>query len=102
MDSKVRSLTDYRPKATSQNQQPALGISPPAGAQKPRLLDQVRLAIRARHYSPRTEETYVGWIKRFIFYHNKRHPFPLQPGKRISRQRINAKPGIECHLVPLP
>jgi integrase len=34
----------------------------------------VRLAIRTRHYSPRTEETYVGWIKRFIFFHNKRHP----------------------------
>ncbi|MBI2175019.1 MAG: phage integrase N-terminal SAM-like domain-containing protein [Candidatus Omnitrophica bacterium] len=41
---------------------------------KPRLLDQVRQAIRPRHYSPRTEETYVGWIKRFIFFHNKRHP----------------------------
>ena len=27
-----------------------------------------------RHYSPRTEETYVHWIKRFIFFHNKRHP----------------------------
>ena len=43
-------------------------------SQKPKLLDQVRRAIRARHYSPRTEETYVHWIKRFIFFHNKRHP----------------------------
>ena len=43
-------------------------------AQKPKLLDQVRQAIRARHYSPRTEETYVRWIKRLIFFHNKRHP----------------------------
>ncbi len=34
----------------------------------------MRQAIRTRHYSPRTEETYVGWIKRFIFFHNKRHP----------------------------
>ena len=41
---------------------------------KPRLLDQVRAAIRTRHYSRRTEETYLGWIKRFIFFHNKRHP----------------------------
>src|SRR3989338_8641989 len=49
-------------------------ISSPSSAPKPRLLDQVRQAIRTRHYSPRTEETYVGWIKRFIFYHNKRHP----------------------------
>jgi len=74
MDSKVRSLTDYRPNVTGRNEQPAVGIPSPSGAQKPKLLDQVRSAIRARHYSPRTEETYVGWIKRFIFYHNKRHP----------------------------
>ena len=40
----------------------------------PRLLDRVRTAIRTRHYSLRTEEAYVGWIKRFIFFHNKRHP----------------------------
>ena len=43
-------------------------------APKPRLLDQVRQAIRTRHYSYRTEKAYVHWIKRFIFYHNKRHP----------------------------
>jgi hypothetical protein len=34
----------------------------------------VRLAIRARHYSRKTEDAYVAWIKRFIFYHGKRHP----------------------------
>jgi integron integrase len=45
-----------------------------AGAPKPRLLDQVREAIRARHYSRRTEKAYVHWIKRFIFFHGKRHP----------------------------
>jgi len=42
--------------------------------QPPRLLDCVRLAIRAHHYSPRTEEAYIAWIKRFIFFHDKRHP----------------------------
>ena len=41
---------------------------------KPKLLDQVRTAIRIRHYSLRTEDTYVQWIKRFIFFHGKRHP----------------------------
>ena len=46
----------------------------PAGAPKPRLLDRVREAIRARHYSRRTEKAYVHWIKRFIFFHGKRHP----------------------------
>ena len=40
----------------------------------PRLLDRVRQAIRARHYSPHTEKAYVGWIKRYIFFHGKRHP----------------------------
>jgi site-specific recombinase XerD len=43
-------------------------------APKPKLLDQVRAAIRLRHYSLRTEEAYVQWIKRFIFFHGKRHP----------------------------
>ncbi|MBI2314290.1 MAG: integron integrase [Betaproteobacteria bacterium] len=46
----------------------------PLGNGRPRLLDQVRTAIRALHYSLRTEQTYVHWIKRFIFFHNKRHP----------------------------
>jgi len=45
-----------------------------SGVRRPKLLDQVREAIRARHYSFRTEEAYVGWIKRFILFHGKRHP----------------------------
>ena len=40
----------------------------------PRLLDQLRQVLRVRHYSPRTEECYVNWVKRFIYYHHKRHP----------------------------
>ena len=45
-------------------------------AQNPpkKLLDQVRDAIRLKHYSYRTEETYVQWIRRYILFHNKRHP----------------------------
>ncbi len=39
-----------------------------------RLLDQIRAAIRVRHYSFRTEETYVHWVRRFILFHRKRHP----------------------------
>jgi integron integrase len=49
---------------------------PPAG--QPRLLDRVRNAIRARHYSLRTEETYVAWIRRFILFHGKRHPTEMR------------------------
>lgn len=41
---------------------------------KPRLLDQVRDKLRLKHYSYRTEQSYIAWIKRFIFFHNKRHP----------------------------
>lgn len=46
----------------------------PDGPKQPRLLDRVRDAIRARHYSRRTEKAYVGWIRRFIFFHNVKHP----------------------------
>jgi len=41
---------------------------------KPKLLDRVRDAIRFKHYSLRTEQVYVDWIKRFILFHGKRHP----------------------------
>ena len=42
--------------------------------QPPKLLDRLRASIRTRHYSPRTEETYVQWVRRFILFHGKRHP----------------------------
>lgn len=40
----------------------------------PRLLDQLREALRVRHYSLRTEQAYVHWVKRYILFHGKRHP----------------------------
>jgi hypothetical protein len=40
----------------------------------PRLLDQVRELIRIRHYSIRTEQAYLQWIRRYILFHRKRHP----------------------------
>jgi integron integrase len=43
----------------------------------PKLLDQVRLAIRTRHYSWRTERAYVAWVRRFIVFHGKRHPLTM-------------------------
>ncbi len=55
-------------------------LSPPAAEPQPRrLLDQVRDKLRKLHYSPRTEEAYIGWIKRFIWFHNKRHPRDMGP-----------------------
>jgi len=56
--------------------------APPKGP--PRLLDRVRFAMRARHYSLRTEEAYVGWIRRYILFHNKRHP------SEMAEPEINA------------
>lgn len=41
---------------------------------KPKLLDQLRDRIRLKHYSRRTEDVYLDWAKRYILYHNKRHP----------------------------
>jgi integron integrase len=49
-------------------------IVPSSEVPPPKLLDRVRAAIRARHYSLRTEEAYVGWVRRFILFHHKRHP----------------------------
>src|SRR6266516_2870286 len=48
---------------------------------KRKLLDQVRDTIRARHCSRRTEECYVGWIRRFIILHSKRHPMEMGEGE---------------------
>jgi len=45
----------------------------------PRLLDRVRDKIRVKHYSIRTEQAYVDWIKRFIRFHGKQHPVELGP-----------------------
>jgi integron integrase len=43
----------------------------------PRLLDQMRERIRVKHYSIRTEETYLHWVKRYILFHKKRHPVDM-------------------------
>ncbi len=72
--SNASSLIDHRLNLVSQSGPPAAAISSPAAAPKPRLLDRVRQAMRARHLNPRTEDAYIGWIKRFIFFHGKRHP----------------------------
>jgi integron integrase len=54
-------------------------ISPAVAGEpkQPRLLDRVRIALRTKHYSLRTEEAYVGWIRRFILSNGKRHPLEM-------------------------
>lgn len=49
----------------------------PPDAPKPRLLEQVRNCCRVRHMALKTEYTYVGWIRRFILFHGKRHPLEM-------------------------
>ena len=51
---------------------PSLPAAAPSN--KPKLLDQVRDVIRRKHFSIRTEQSYVDWVRRFILFHNKRHP----------------------------
>jgi integron integrase len=54
------------------------------GQQGPRLLDQVRETLRKKHYSYRTEKTYIYWMRHFILFHGKRHPAEMGPAE-ISR-----------------
>ncbi len=55
--------------------------------QKPKLLDQVRTNLRVKHYSQKTEEAYISWIKQFIFFNNKTHPEKL--GKAEIQKFLN-------------
>lgn len=52
-------------------------VSGASGGSGVRLLDRVRAALRVKHFSPRTEQAYVGWIRRFVHFHGKRHPSEL-------------------------
>lgn len=51
--------------------------SQPSAAFRPRILDQLRTALRTRHYSKSTELAYMSWTKRFILFHKMRHPNQL-------------------------
>ena len=57
--------------------EPASSPANPASSRAPRLLEKVRECIRARHYSLRTEDAYVDWIRRYVRYHGRRHPREL-------------------------
>jgi integron integrase len=61
---RTRTTTDGAPRDRESHARPSGG----------RLLDRVRRAIRLRHYSPRTERAYVGWIVRYVRFHGLRHP----------------------------
>ena len=52
-------------------------------ANPPKLLDQVREKVRVKHYAICTEQTYVDWIRRFILFHDKRHPKDFGAPQRV-------------------
>jgi integron integrase len=84
----------------------------------PKLLDQLRSAIRVRHYSHRTEEAYCGWARRFILFNQKRHPSEMGPDEvrhflihlaetlKVSastqNQALNALVFLYEHVLQLP
>ena len=77
-------------------------IEPPARKQK--LLHEVRSVLRARHLSLRTEEAYVQWIRRFILFHNKRHPAEMGESEIrqfISDLAVNARISASTQTVAL-
>ena len=72
-----RSFLDIRYARKDRVPRLAIACESPPPAGKPRFLDTVRGALRTRHYSRRTEEAYVAWIRRFILFHGKRHPVDM-------------------------
>ena len=62
-----------------------------------KLLDRARYRIRLKRYSIRTEQSYVSWIRRFILFHNKRHP------QDMGKDEIEAyltHPAVNRHVAP--
>ena len=68
-------------------------LPPPA---PPRLLDRVRAALRTRHCSLRTEKAYVGWIRRYIVFHGKRHPSEMGAAEIT---RFLSDLAIQCNVA---
>ena len=78
-----------------------------------RLLDRVRDAIRAKHYSRATETAYLGWIRRVILFHGKRQPAEmgeaeiaaylthLVTARRVSAQRAVREAALEVQIIKL-
>ena len=64
-----------------------------------KLLDQVRDQIRLRHYSMRTEKSYVDWIKRFIIFNGKRHPLEMDAPEGVDELLNSLTQGTNADIV---
>jgi integrase-like protein len=76
--------------------------SPSAAGRAPRVGDRARAAIRLRHLSPRTEEAYLGWMRRYCLFHGRRHPAELGAPRDpwappwAARSSSTPRPGSAC------
>lgn len=80
IQTEVKPSTNLKKEATNLQVVPLSAVTD----KKRKLLDQLREALRSRHYSRNTETTYVHWVKRFIFFHHVRHP------QEMAEPEINA------------
>jgi integron integrase len=62
---------------------------------RPELLDRVRVALRTRHYSPRTEKAYIHWIKRFTLFYNQRQPAAMN---EVEVGRFLSSLAMDCRV----
>lgn len=76
------SLPRFKMTASTPSRRSALGLFP--GRDSPRLYDRIVQVLRTKHYSPRTEDAYVNWIRRFVTFCEGYHP------RELSERDINA------------
>ena len=87
-------------------------IAPAGKPKEAPLLEQMRAVLRFKHYSIRTEQSYLDWVKRFILFHGKRHPrdmgadevrvLPDPPGRGGQVAASTQNQALNALLFPLP
>ncbi|HYM81246.1 MAG TPA: phage integrase N-terminal SAM-like domain-containing protein [Candidatus Limnocylindria bacterium] len=80
---------------------PRWSWSGPSGLSPPRLLDPVRAVIRLRLYNRRTGKAYAGWVRRFVLFHDNRHPATMGEVSRspVSRRRGQGRPALSLRRL---
>jgi integron integrase len=73
----LSALLQRQPSPHEREHLPPPPPQPISRARPVKLIDQIRAVIRTRHYSRRTEEAYIHWVRKFILFHDKRHPLEM-------------------------
>ena len=87
-------------------QTPAFAMAqtrPEYGVHPLRLLDQLREVVRLKHYSLRTEDAYVAWIRRYIHFHRRRHPAGARSpefARKVCRERGTSRSPVVNRSPP--